>query len=441
MRSLFPSRHSGFASLVWFIAAGIACLVTRPIIVLADEPKDSKTSVNLVVMAEKVYTMAGKPIEHGVVLISDGKIVQVGSQEEVSVPKGIPVVRAEVATPGLVDAHSVVGLAGILNQDEDQDQLDNGGAIQPQLRAGDAYNPLDPLVEWIRGFGVTTVHTGHAPGALISGQTMVVKTIGTTVDQATLVPAWGVAVTLGDAARGSGKSSPGTRGKMVSMLRQKLLDAQRYRDERAKASEEEGGVENGEGEKPQKKRTIDLEMEALADCLDGKLRFLVTADRSVDIRNAIELAREFQLKLVLDSGAEAYLMIDLLRANDIPVIVHPTMARANGERENLTFRNASLLASAGVPVALQSGFEAYVPKTRVVLFEAAVAASHDLGREKAMSAITIDAAKLLGIDHRVGSLEVGKDGDIALYDGDPFEYTTHCTAVVIEGRVVHETPR
>ncbi|HKD99605.1 MAG TPA: amidohydrolase family protein, partial [Planctomycetota bacterium] len=102
---------------------------------------------------------------------------------------------------------------------------------------------------------------------------------------------------------------------------------------------------------------------------------------------------------------------------------------------------AAKLRAAGIPVALQSGFEGYVPKTRVVLFEAAIASSHGLGFDGALRSITIDAAKILGIDRRVGSLEPGKDGDLALYDGDPFEYTTHCVGVVIEGEVVSDRPR
>jgi imidazolonepropionase-like amidohydrolase len=168
---------------------------------------------------------------------------------------------------------------------------------------------------------------------------------------------------------------------------------------------------------------------------------IIHANRSVDIRNALRLAEEFQLQIMLDSVAEGYLLTDALVAAEVPVLVHPTMSRATGDQENLTFRNAALLADAGVPVALQSGYEAYVPKVRVVLFEAGVAASHGFGFERALASITIDAAKMLGIDDRVGSLAVGKDADLALYDGDPFEYTTHCVGVVIDGVVVSQQNR
>lgn len=392
---------------------------------LRSEPPATAIKGEIAVRGGKIYTMDGPPIENGVVVIRDGKIQQVGPASQITIPAAMQTLDAGIVTPGLIDTHSVVGLAGILNQDQDQDQLDASSAIQPQLRATDSYHPDDPLIAWIRGFGVTTVHTGHAPAALLSGQTMIVKTVGKTIDEAVVVPAWGIAVTLGENAQGKGKASPGTRGKMVAMLRQKLLDAQRYLADR-------------QGKEDEKR---DLELEALGECLEGKLRFLVTADRAIDIRNALELAREFNLRLVLDSGAEAHLMLDALRHAAVPVMVHPTMARAGGDRENLTFRSAALLADAGLLIGLQSGYEPYVPKTRVVLFEAGVAAAHGLGPERALSAITRDAARLLEIEDRVGSITAGKDGDLALFDGDPFEYTTHCIGVVIDGNVVSNVPQ
>jgi imidazolonepropionase-like amidohydrolase len=117
------------------------------------------------------------------------------------------------------------------------------------------------------------------------------------------------------------------------------------------------------------------------------------------------------------------------------------MARASGEKENQSFQSASKLHAAGIPFAIQGGFEAYVPKVRVVLFEAAIAAAHGLNYDAAIESITISPARILGIQDRVGSLEVGKDADLALYDGDPLEYTTHCVGVAINGRVVSSLVR
>ncbi len=144
---------------------------------------------------------------------------------------------------------------------------------------------------------------------------------------------------------------------------------------------------------------------------------------------------------MLDGASEASLVIDEIKASGFPIVLHPTMARAGGDRESLSMETAAKLKAAGIPFALQSGYEGYVPKTRVVLFEAAVAAANGLSRRDALASITIDAAKILGLDSRIGSIAVGKDADIAMYDGDPFEYSTHCTGTIINGRVVSEVVR
>jgi imidazolonepropionase-like amidohydrolase len=385
---------------------------------------------SLVIRGDVVHTMVGPTIADGVVVIENGKVARIGSAAEVAVPPDARVIRGKVVTPGLVDAHTAVGLTGWLNQEQDQDQLDKGDPMQPELRAIDSYNPRERLVEWLRGFGITTIHTGHAPGALVSGQTMVVKTVGDTVEAAALKPVAMVAVTLGDDARpGDGKKSPGTRSKAVAMLRGELLKARDYVRRRKLADAE-------------KQADRDLRREVFADVLDGKLPLLVTVNRATDIDAALRVATEFDVKIVLDSAAEAYLATDRIKAAGVPVILHPTMRRAGqGETENLSFETAATLRAAGIPVALQSGYEGYVPKTRVALFEAAVAAANGLSTEEALAAITIDAATIVGVADRVGSLAPGKDGDVAVFDGDPFEYTTHCTAVVIDGNVVSESPR
>lgn len=378
------------------------------------------TAQSIVVKGGVVHTMAGPSIENGVVLIEDGKIAAVGTADQVHIPGGVEILEVDVVTPGLIDAHTVVGLAGYLNSPHDQDQLESSAAMQPELRAIDAYNARERLVEWIRGFGVTTIHTGHGPGTLISGETMIAKTRGRTVEEAVVVPRAMVAATLGQGAVRDGGKSPGNRSKAIAMLRAELLGAKAYVEKRAE--------DDGDG------GSRDLKKEALARVLEGEVPLLVTVNRHQDIASALRVQREFGFRLVLDGAAEAYLVRDEIREAGVPVIVHPTMARAARERENLSMETAAILSEAGIQIALQSGFESYVPKTRVVLFEAAVAAAQGLGFERALAATTVDAARLLGISERVGSIEVGKDGDLALYDGDPFEYTTHCVGAIIEGR-------
>ncbi|HQU82822.1 MAG TPA: amidohydrolase family protein [Pyrinomonadaceae bacterium] len=379
-------------------------------------------SAQVAVKGETIWTMAGENITNGVVLIgANGKIEAVGTAAQVKIPANYKIVSAKVVTPGLIDAHTVIGLNGYLNQTHDQMALDGSSPIQPELRAIDAYNAEEKLIEWVRGFGVTTIHTGHSPQALVSGQTMVAKTFGKTVDDVTLKPLAMVAVTLGESALAGQGRSPGTRAKQIAMLRAELIKAQ----------------ENSKKADPPK----DLKSDIWVKVIKGEVPLLINANKAQDIASALRIAKEFNLKIVLDGASEATLLLGDIKAAGISVIIHPTMARAGGDSESLSWETASKLKAAGVTVALQSGYEGYVPKTRVVLFEAAIAAANGLSQRDALATITIDAAKIIGMDSRIGSLAVGKDGDIALYDGDPFEYVTHCIGTIIDGKVVSETVR
>ena len=400
-------------------------LLLLPALVIANP---APASAQVAVRGGIVHTMAGPPIRDGVVLISGGKIERVGAASEVPIPANYREVTATVVTPGLVDARSVVGLAGYLNQPHDQMQLERSAPMQPELRAIDSYDARERLIEYVRGFGVTTIHTGHGPGALISGQTMIVKTVGNSVDEATINPEAMLAVTLGDGALGQGGKPPGTRSKSVAMLRAELIKASEYETRQRTAKEDQ-------------KPSRDLRMETLARVVRREMPLLVGVHRAHDIMAALRLATEFNVRIVLDGAAEAYLVADQIKAAGVPVILHATMYRATGEAENLSMETAATLRKAGIPVALQSGYEGYVPKTRVILFEAAVAAANGLSFDDALAAVTTDAARIIGVANRVGSLEAGKDADLALFDGDPFEYTTHVTAVIVNGQLVSETAR
>lgn len=416
-RSLHLSLGLAFATL--FAAA------TRAQAAAADD-----APLPLAILAETIHTAAGAPIHDGLVLVGrDGKLAYVGPAKDVAYTADHRVVRAKVVTPGLIDARATVGLSGLLNQPHDQDMLERSAAVQPELRALDAYNAQDPLVAWVRGFGVTTVNTGHAPGTLVSGQTMIVKTYGRETEADVINPAAMTAVSLGNAAlnRGEGSAagapkSPGTRAKAVAMLRAELIKAQEYAKKR-------------EAKDESKRPARDLKLETFLRALDGTQPLLIHADKQLDILAALRLAKEFNIKIVLDGAADAHLVLDQIKASGFPVILHPTMARANEDAENLAMDTAAKLRAAGIPFALQSGYESYVPKTRVVLFEAAVAAGKGLGFDGALASVTIDAAKILGLADRTGSLEKGKDADLALYDGDPFEYTSHCIGTVIDGKL------
>lgn len=375
----------------------------------------------IAIKGELVYTMDGAAITNGVVLLKDGKIERVGTTASITIPSDYTVMTAKVVTPGLIDAHSVIGLNGALNQPHDQMALETSSSMQPELRAIDAYNSEEVLIAWVRSFGVTTVHTGHQPGALISGQTMIAKTFGKGVDGTTIVPTAMIAATLGNDANAAAGKSPGTRAKQVALLRAELIKA-------TEASKKTDA--------PKDLRTV-----AMIALIRRELPLLITANKAQDIMTAIRVAKEFNLRVVLDGVADAQLVVDEIKASGFPVIVHPTMARPTGDAVGLSMEDASKLKAAGIPVALQSGYEGYVPKTRIVLYEAGMAAANGMSKDDALALITIDAAKILGLDARIGSLKAGKDADVALYDGDPLEWTTHCTATIINGKVVSSVPR
>lgn len=386
---------------------------------------------DIAVRAGVLHTGTGVTHAPGVVLIRKGKIAAVGAAESVAIPAGIEIVEVPVATPGLVDGRSVVGLSGAKNQPHDQDQLERSAALQPELRAIDAYNPREMLVEWLRQHGITTVHTGHGPGEVISGQTMIAKTSGGTVEDAVIKPVFALSATLGEqAAQGHERDSPGNRSKAVAMLRAQLVKAQEYRASRDDAKDESA------------KPARDLGLEALAQVLAGEIPLVVEVHRHNDIMTALRLADEFGFRLILAGVSDAHMVIEEIAAAKVPVLLHPTMMRARGDEVlNFSFNTAAQLLEAGIPVALQSGFEGYVPKTRVVLFEAAMTLRHGVDFQQALALVTSSPARILGIDERVGSLEVGKDGDVALFDGDPFEYTSRVLGTIIEGRRVSETVR
>lgn len=376
-------------------------------------------NTSYVIDAESMHIGTGEILSNGRILVKNGIIEAVGSQSEIEAPNGAIRWGAQVVTPGFIDAHTVVGLAGYLNDPgSDQDQLDRSSAIQPELRALDAYNPKEPLVAHLRNHGVTTIQTGHAPGAIVSGQSLIIKTSAQQAEEA-LVPESMLTFSLGGVISGA-FSKPGTRAKATAMIRQELFKAADYAKKRA-----DGTLSS-----------TNLGMEALADLLDGRTQALVSVHKAQDILTALRLQKEFGFPMVLDGVAEIYLVLDQVKESGVSVVLHPTMLRATGDAINVSMETAALLAKEGIPFAFQSGFENYVPKTRVVLYEAGVAVNNGLSPRLAVQHLSLYAAQLLGIDQRVGSLEVGKDADLVLFNGDPFEYTTTVDQVMIDGQLM-----
>jgi imidazolonepropionase-like amidohydrolase len=379
------------------------------------------------VVTDRLHTGgAGGPIANAVVVIEDGRIKAVGSAREAIVPPGVPQLHAREVTPGLIDCMGVGGLSGAWNIPADQDQDEPSNPDQADLRVLDGFNPNEPLLEFLRANGITVTHTTPGRVNVIAGTTGVFRCGGTTAETSALNKSFAVLVNLGEAPKTAFKEKgPATRMATAGIVRRAFAEAQGYAAKR-KADPE--------------KTPRNPKAEALLPALEGKLPVIFSAHRADDIRTALRIADEFQLKPVIGLGTEAYLLADELAKRKVPVIVHPAMQRPGGSMEtiNTLLANAAVLKAKGVPVVLGSSFEGYVPKIRNLRAEAAMAAANGLGPDGALRAITLDAAKFLGIDKEHGSIEPGKVADLVLYDGDPFEHATHVTHTIQGGKVVYD---
>ena len=395
----------------------------------ADAPAFKDAPSRVAILAGRIHTVSGGTITNGVILIEKGKITAVGTRAGLPIPEGTPMLTASVVTPGLIDAHTVVGLAGQMNINADQDQDEMSDPNQADLRVLDSFNPAEPLLEFLRMQGVTVVHATPGRANVIAGQTGIFRTYGRNAEQMAIRFPAGLLVNLGEIPKASyaGKL-PTTRMGTASLVRAALAQAQTNTKKRTAAKEDD------------KRPPRNLKLEALELALEGKIPTIFSAHRADDLQTALRLTKEFNLRTWIDLATEGYLMADTLAAAKVPVIVHPTMQRSAASMETLHSQlgNAAVLADHKIPLAIGTAFEAYVPKTRVVRYEAGMAMVNGLGYDRALAAITLDAAKILGIDDRFGSIEAGKVADLVLYDGDPFEHATHVTYTVLDGRVVYD---
>lgn len=375
---------------------------------------------DLVIIADEVYTAGPQGrISNAAIVIDDGKISAVGPVAAMTMPAGVVQRSAKVVTPGLIDARTTMGLSGAWNIAADQDHNEETGPNQAQLRAIDSYNPRELLVEFARRHGVTTAHVTPGDSNLIAGQGAIVKTSGKTVADALVRPVASMLFNLGESPKqtyGANDKAPGTRMASAAIIRQALLDAKHYA---------EHGADDG----------IDLALAALVPVVNGELPAVFSVHREDDIATAMRIADEFDLDLHLQYATEGYLMRDRIKASGAPVMAGPTLQRLEGlEAYNASLENAALMRAVGIPVVFSTGHEGYVPKQRVLLYEIAIAVANGFPATAAIEAATIDAARMLKIDQRVGSIEPGKDADLVLFDGDPFEYTSPIIAVYVNGQ-------
>jgi imidazolonepropionase-like amidohydrolase len=381
------------------------------------------------VLAGRLHTAGpAGTVTDAAVLVEDGKVRYAGRRAGLKLQADTPVLTATVVTPGLIDAHAIVGLSGKLNIPADQDQDEVSDPNQADLRVLDGFNPNEPLLQFVREQGVTVVHALPGRANVIAGQSGVFRTFGRTAEKMKLRFPAGLLVNLGEVPKATYTGRlPSTRMGTAALVRTALAQARDNARKCAQASSAD------------KQPPSNLKLEALRLALERKIPVVFSAHRADDIATALRLAGEFKLKAILSLATEAYLIPDTVAGAGVSVVVHPTMQRvASMETFNGHLCNAAILADHHIPVSIGTAFEGYVPKTRVLRHEAAVAMVNGLGFDRALRAITKDAARALGIDDRYGSLEPGKVADLVLYDGDPFEHATHVTHTIMDGRVVYD---
>ena len=378
-----------------------------------------------------VYPVSGPAIEHGTVLIRDGRIAAVGA--DVPIPADAQRVDAsgKIVTPGLVNAATELGVVdiGAVAQTRNVSARGQNG-IAAAFSVWDGLNPLSVLIPPAREAGITAVVIAPR-GGLLSGQAAVLHLVDGTAGDMVLKSPVAMVGQIGNPQAIGAQS----RGELLMRLREVLDDARAY--SRRKADYERAQT------RPFAASRLDLE--ALGPVLEGRVPLWIEADRASDIESALKLAKDYNLKLVLSGAAEAWMVADKIAAAHVPVLTGamnniPMSFSSLGTRQE----NAGLLRRAGVTVAIignAGGGDEEAFNVRNVRFEAGNAVAYGMSREDALRAITLTPAEIFGVADRLGSLQPGKDADVVVWSGDPFEFATEPEHVFVRGREAHTPTR
>lgn len=375
----------------------------------------------------KVLTMAGKNYEKADVLIGDGKILDVG--EEIIAPLDAEIIDVSGLTvmPGMIDAHCHLGMWENAVGFEGADGNEETDPITPQLRAIDGINPMDKYFQEAYEAGVTTAVTGPGSANVIGGQFVAIKTYGRRIDDMIVKEPVAVKVAFGENPKSvynEQHKMPMTRMGIAALLRQELIKAQEYMEDMEKDPSDD-----------EKKPSRDLGLEILVKVLKREIPLKAHAHRADDIFTALRIAKEFNVDITIDHCTEGHLIADYLVMEKAKVIVGPSLSeRSKVELANLTFKTPGILSKAGLDVAIMTDHPV-IPLNYLPIC-AGLAVREGMDEMEALKAITINPAKIVGIDDRVGSIEKGKDADIAVFDGNPIEIKTKTKFVFINGQLV-----
>ena len=366
-----------------------------------------------------LYTMEeDRPIRADL-LIKDGKIEKIA--ENIKPNENMLIINAagKLVLPGFIDAHSHIGISQekITGQGDETDE--NTNPVTPTVRAIDSINPMDSAFHNALAVGITGVMVGPGSANAIGGQFAFIKTHGRCVDDMIVLAPAAIKIAFGEnpmTCYGTNGNMPSTRMGIAALIREELFLAKQYFEA---------------GENTQKS----FGMECYRELFEGKIPLKAHVHRADDILTAIRIAKEFSLGITLDHCTEGHLIADEIAQSTFPAIVGPSLAsRSKNEVRQSDFKTSGILKKAGVTVAITTDHP--VSRIQHLPICAALAAKEGLGEWNALRAITIDAARICRVDHRLGSLKVGKDADIVIYDKNPLEIFSSACLTIINGSVV-----
>ena len=372
-----------------------------------------------------IYTMAGDVIENGCILIKDGKIEKVG--QDLQAPEGAEIIDAggRMVTPGFVEAHCHLGLEEDAIGFEGDDINEMVEPVTPEVRAIDGINPMDRTLQEAYEAGVTTAVTGPGSANVIGGQAIAIKTYGHRVDDIVVKNPAAMKVAFGENPKRvyrEQKKSPITRMSTAAILREYLFKTKAYM---AKKEDKDN-------------KDFDFKLESMIPVLKKEIPIKAHAHRADDIFTALRIAKEFDIDITLDHCTEGHLIADDLANEGKGAIVGPTMGhRSKFELKNTNFETPKILNEKGVKIAITTD-SPVIPLHHLSL-AAGLAHKAGLDEMEAFKAITINPAEIIGIDDRVGSIEVGKDADLVIFDGNPIKDVGFETFItIIDGEVVYK---
>jgi len=364
------------------------------------------------------------------ILIENGKIVEIGNNIVAPLDAEIIDAQGKFIYPGFIDAHTHLGLWEDAVGFEGADGNEETDPITPHLNPIDGINPMDRTFRDAVEGGVTSVCTTPGSANVMGGQCIAIKTHGRRIDKMVIKNPVASKIAFGENPKscyGRDEKMPQTRMAIAALLRENLKKAEEYLEEI------ELYMEHEDHDKPE----YDIRMESLIPVLKGEIPFKVHAHRADDMFTAIRIAKEFDLKLTLDHCTEGHLIVEELVEEGYPVIVGPSLSeRSKVELRNLTFDTAGILSNAGLEVSLTTDHS--VIPIQYLPICAGIAVKHGMKNDKALEAITINPARTLGIEDRVGSIEIGKDADIVIWDGNPLEIQSHVLFTIIDGKIVYK---